>query len=62
MKPDRSKMSVGTRTEELLFAMLLVLDDINDKLTESPKALDKVADKTTIAQKMPSINSKPLKK
>lgn len=62
MKPDRSKLYAGTRTEEILKAMLLVLDEINDKLPEAPKALDKVADTLDIVSKVSSIDSKRSKK
>ena len=72
MKPDRSKLPSGTRTEEILKAILLVLDEINEKLdlqSKSSEKLDKqenktveLADKVKIVSKVSSVDSKTRKK
>jgi predicted DNA-binding protein YlxM (UPF0122 family) len=72
MKPDRSKLSAGTRSEEILKSILIVLDEINDKLDMLNKSNDKtdikekiepeVTNITKIVSKVSSVDSKTRKK
>ena len=56
---DRSNLNVGTRTEELLFQVLLVLDEINSKLDKQDEV--KVAD-TSISTQEPRRDTKSKKR